>query len=80
VIWVFELSVGLKTLGIVILVGLLIGMLQEGLQLLVGVQVLRWNTLLDLGVDFLGVLIGFGIVTGIKNGAWIRNPRTVKDQ
>lgn len=62
VIWIFELPINWQTLGIVVLTGLGNGVLQEGVQIFAGVQVLRWNTLFDLGVDTLGALIGFGLV------------------
>ena len=43
-----------------LLVALVVGLLQEGLQLLSGVQIWRWNTLFDLGVDLLGAGLGWG--------------------
>ena len=46
----------LTVLGLVLLVGII----QEGLQLWSGVQALRWNSLLDLGVDLSGA--GFGLL------------------
>lgn len=60
--WIFALNSSWKTLRILLIVGLVIGMIQEGMQILAGVQIIGWNTLLDLGVDSLGVLIGFGAV------------------
>jgi glycopeptide antibiotics resistance protein len=60
-IWVFELTISRRTLGLIILAGFLVGLIQEWLQLLAGVQVLGWNTFFDLCVDSLGLLIGFGI-------------------
>ncbi len=62
-IWVFDLEIKGRTLGIVALAGLTVGLLQEGLQIFSGVQVLGWNTLFDLGIDLAGNLIGFGLVT-----------------
>ena len=61
VIWIFELPTSLRTLVIVALAGLLVGIIQEGLQIFAGVQVWGWNTFFDLGVDSLGTLIGFGL-------------------
>jgi hypothetical protein len=47
-----------KTVALVLLVSLGIGGIQEGLQLISGVQILRLNTLLDLGIDMAGALTG----------------------
>jgi hypothetical protein len=48
------------------LVALAVGLLQEGLQLLSGVQIWRWNTLFDLGIDLLGAGMGVGILTFVS--------------
>jgi hypothetical protein len=45
-----------------LLVALAVGLLQEGLQLLSGVQIWRWNTLFDLGIDLLGAGLGVGVL------------------
>ena len=52
-------------MGLILLVALSAGIVQESLQLFSGVQVLRWNTILDLGVDSAGALAGYGLVWGI---------------
>jgi VanZ family protein len=54
-----DLQPSLKTLGWVLLIMLGVGIIQEGLQLLSAVQILRLNTVVDLGVDGAGALIGF---------------------
>jgi glycopeptide antibiotics resistance protein len=61
VIWVFEMAVSWRTLGMVILTALMVGLIQEGLQVIAGVQELGWNTFFDLCVDTLGSWIGFGV-------------------
>jgi len=58
----FDLVLTRRTAVRLLLVALGVGLLQEGLQLIAGVQVLGWNTLLDLGVDLSGALLGY---TGI---------------
>jgi hypothetical protein len=58
---------GWKTFWRVILVTLSVGFLQEGFQLLSGVETLKLNILLDLGIDCAGTLFGYGLFTRI---AW----------
>jgi hypothetical protein len=41
-------------------------MIQEGLQVISGIQILGWNTVFDLGLDSLGALIGFGVMFGFR--------------
>jgi hypothetical protein len=65
VMFAFDLDPSRQTLGIILLVAIGVGIVQESLQLLSGVQVLKWNTLLDLGVDSAGALAGYGVVWGI---------------
>jgi len=65
VICAFNLDSSGKTVVIALCVALGVGIVQESLQLLSGVQVLRWNTLLDLGVDSAGALAGYGLVWGV---------------
>jgi hypothetical protein len=43
-----------------------VGLAQEGLQLISGMQILRWNTLLDLGVDAASALVGCLVVIGLR--------------
>jgi hypothetical protein len=62
VIVAFNLALTRRTTVRLLLTVLSVGLLQEGLQLIAGVQVLGWNTLLDLGVDLSGALLGY---TGI---------------
>lgn len=71
-IWIFEPKISVKLLKVFIIVGLMTGLIQEGLQNFSGVQVMGWNTVFDLGVDILGVLIGFGLA------AWKKKRRTDK--
>ena len=73
-LWVFDWPAIRKTLGWILAITWGVGLLQEGLQLFSGVQILRWNTLFDLGIDSLGAIIGFGVVAGLK----IRPSRFVK--
>jgi hypothetical protein len=61
----FDLEPSRKTMGLILLVALIVGILQESLQLYSGVQVLRWNTLLDLSVDSAGALVGYSLIWGI---------------
>lgn len=57
---VLDRSVTISSLGLILVITLVVGGLQEGWQILAGVQILRWNTLFDLGIDSLGAIIGFG--------------------
>ena len=57
----FERPSTKSSLGLVLVTTLIVGGLQEGWQVLSGVQILRWNTVFDLGVDMLGALIGYGL-------------------
>ena len=66
VTWAFDLPPTLKTLGMILLVTLFVGITQEGLQIFSGVQILRCNTLFDLGVDTVGALLGFGVFAGVR--------------
>jgi VanZ family protein len=54
-----DLQPGRKTLEAIILVTLSAGILQEGFQLLSGVETINLNILLDLGIDFVGALLGY---------------------
>ena len=66
VMYAFDLPPSRGTLGIILLVALGVGIVQESLQLFSGVQVLRWNTFLDLIVDSAGALVGYGLVLGCR--------------
>ena len=54
----FNIKITRQSVGLILTAVLLIGALQESLQLFSGVQILRWNSLLDLGVDLLGGVMG----------------------
>jgi len=64
VMFAFDLAPSRGTLGIIFSVVLITGIVQESLQLFSGVQVLRWNTFLDLIVDSVGALLGYGLGWG----------------
>ena len=61
IISTFNKQASKKDLIIVLSAALGLGLAQEGLQLLTYVEILEWNSLLDLGVDLLGALIGFSV-------------------
>ena len=69
---VFDLSLNRRTALLVFGIVLLVGLIQEGMQLLSGVQIVSWNSLLDLGVDLIGAGIGFGVVWGIRKASGMR--------
>ena len=56
----FNLKINHRTTFIVLGLVLIVGIIQEGMQLVSNVQSLRWNSLLDLGVDLAGA--GFGLL------------------
>jgi len=58
----------LLVLGIVVLVGVI----QEILQLLSAVQIVSWNSLFDLGIDLIGAALGLGVVWGIRKASEMR--------
>jgi hypothetical protein len=56
-----------RQIGLVLLgMALLVGLLQESSQLWAGVQVLRWNSLFDLGIDLLGAGLGLLLMHGYQ--------------
>jgi len=70
IIYAFDLRSKRKVLGWVLLITLGVGVVQESLQQITSnIPYLRWNSLLDLGVDLGGTLIGFGAAAVIK---WYR--------
>jgi hypothetical protein len=69
---VFNLSLDRRTVPLVWGCVLLVGMIQEGMQLFSGVQVVSWNSLFDLGVDLVGAGIGLGMVWGIRKASGAR--------
>ncbi len=67
ILFAFDLKPGLSSLGWIVLIALVVGVGQEILQQITGhIPDLRWNSLLDLGVDILGASIGFAAVTVYK--------------
>ena len=70
---VFGLSVNRRSVQLVLGIVLLVGLLQEGMQLFSGVQIVSWNSLFDLGVDLVGAGIGLGVIAGIRKASGMRN-------
>jgi hypothetical protein len=69
---VFDLRSNHQTAFAVLGMVLLVGIIQEGMQLWSGVQSLRWNSLFDLGVDLTGA--GLGLLTlGIAQNLSIKS-------
>jgi VanZ family protein len=66
IMFAIDLRPSIKALIWVILISLGVGIVQEGLQLLSGAQSLRWNSLIDLGVDTGGALFGYIMVIRIR--------------
>ncbi len=52
----------ISSFGLVLGITLVVAGLQEGWQVISGVQIQSWNSLFDLGVDMVGALIGFGVL------------------
>jgi VanZ family protein len=69
---VFGLPLTRRTVALVLGIVLLVGLIQEGMQLFSGVQVVSWNSLFDLGVDLAGAGIGLGVVWGIRKASEVR--------
>lgn len=63
---VFGLRLNRGTVLLVLGVVLLVGSIQEGMQLFSAVQMMGWNSAFDLGVDLIGAGIGLGVVWGIR--------------
>jgi hypothetical protein len=74
---VFNLALNLRTVLLVLGVVLLVGFIQEGMQLFSAVQVVSWNSVLDLGVDLIGAGIGLSVVWRIKKACASRNTTQV---
>ncbi len=70
---VFNLPLNRCTVLLVLGTVLLVGIIQEGMQLFSAVQVISWNSLFDLGVDLVGAGIGLGVVWGTRKAAGLRN-------
>ena len=67
ILYVFDLKPGLKVLGWVLVTVLVVGVVQEIIQqITLNIPNLRWNSLLDLGVDLGGALLGFGAAAGFR--------------
>lgn len=69
---VFDLSLTRRTVLLVWGIVLLVGLIQEGMQLFSGVQVVSWNSLFDLGVDLIGASMGLGVVWAIRKASEVR--------
>jgi hypothetical protein len=69
---VFDLVLNRRTLLLVLGIVLLVGIIQEGMQLFSNVQIVSWNSVFDLGVDLLGAGIGLGVVWGIRKASGLR--------
>lgn len=69
---VFDLSLTHRTVLLALGIILFVGVIQEGMQLISGVQIVSWNSLLDLGVDLLGAGIGLGVVWGMRKVSGLR--------
>jgi VanZ family protein len=69
---VFDLAVNRRTVLIVVGMVLLVGLIQEGMQLFSAVQVVSWNSVFDLGVDLSGAGIGLIVVCGIRKASRAR--------
>jgi hypothetical protein len=69
---VFNLPLNHRTLVLVLGTVLLVGLIQEGMQLFSAVQIVSWNSLFDLGVDLIGAGIGLGVVWGIRKASGLR--------
>jgi hypothetical protein len=69
---VFNLPLDHRTVLLVLGIVLLVGVIQEGMQLLSAVQIVSWNSIFDLGVDLIGGMIGLGVVWGIRKASGVR--------
>lgn len=72
VVTVFNLPLNHKTVLLIFGTVLLVGLIQESLQLFSNVQVVSWNSVFDLGVDLSGAGIGLGIIGGIRKASVAR--------
>lgn len=70
---IFNRPLSRGTVLLVLTATLLIGILQEGIQLLSAVQIFNWNSAFDLGVDLIGAGIGIAMLWGIKKVSGLRN-------
>ena len=66
IVIVFSLPLKKHTLLLVLSTVLLVGIIQEGMQLFSDVQIVSWNSIFDLGVDLLGAGIGLGLIALFK--------------
>jgi hypothetical protein len=69
---VFTLPLNRRTVVLVLGIVLVVGLIQEGMQLFSAVQIVSWNSFLDLGVDLVGAAIGLGVIWGIRKASGIR--------
>lgn len=70
---VFNLPLNHKTVLLIFGSVLLVGLIQESLQLFSNVQIVSWNSAFDLGVDLSGAGIGLGMIWGIRKACEARN-------
>jgi len=67
ILFSFDWQPTLKSLGSIVLIALVLGVIQEVIQQISGnIPYFRWNSLLDLGVDLGGALLGFGAAVGFS--------------
>jgi hypothetical protein len=78
IVVVFNLPICRRTVLWVLGVVVFVGMIQEGMQLVSGMQVLQWNSFFDLGVDLIGAAIGLCVIWGIRKASEIKNQRRPK--
>jgi hypothetical protein len=71
-VMVFNLPLNRRTVLLVLGIVLLVGFIQEGMQLFSAVQVVSWDSVFDLGVDLSGAVIGLMTVGGIKKASGVR--------
>ena len=64
--FVFNLPANRRSVLLVLSAVLLVGIIQEGMQLFSDVQIVGWNSIFDLGVDILGAGIGLGLFALFK--------------
>jgi hypothetical protein len=68
-------TLGIKPRSVLLVCGvvLLVGILQEGIQCFSAVQVLRWNSVFDLGMDLFGAAVGLLIIWLIRKTSKMEN-------
>jgi VanZ family protein len=71
-VMVFNLPLNRRTVLLVLGIVMLVGFIQEGMQLFSAVQIVSWNSVFDLGVDLIGAGIGIGVLWGIRKASGTR--------